>query len=175
MLQNPWQRKFAAKYRSKEPHELIELVESDPKVILPAQRWGNDMVILDIPGLGRSTDMSDFRVMRETTRDVFTSFVFKKESPLNELLSVATQSLIDRGLWDYWKRVHTSKGEPKRSKQLMVEKDTSSLTQTEPFTLLKLYPVFVLLIIGNCLAFFVFLVELFCYRIFRQFYLLFGL
>lgn len=146
---------------------MTELIESDPKVTLPAQRWGNDMMILDIPGLRRTTDLSDFRVMRETTRHVFTSFAFKKDSPLNELLSVATQSLIDRGLWDYLKRTHTSKGEPKRSKQLMVETDLSSLSQPEPFTLLKLYPVFVLLIIGNCFAFFVFLVELRRYRVCR--------
>ncbi|XP_046658652.1 uncharacterized protein LOC124352952 [Homalodisca vitripennis] len=160
-MDNPWHLQFENKYRKIEPQDIEDHISSDYKITFVAQRWG-DWVALEIDGLDEKQDLREFRVMRESTREAYTSFAFRKHFPFYELFMRTTQRFIDHGLWAYWGRKLTSKNFSR--KELLVEKDVKVFNQPEQLTLTKLHPVFVLHIIGLSLSFLVFLIEYYyCY------------
>lgn len=157
-FQNLWQVKFESKYKNIPPKNIENLMKTDEKLVLFTQRWGSEYIIINIAGVNNTTDLSDFRVMQSSTRDAYTSFAFRKRSPYNELFTRTIQRFIDLGLWSYWMK---NTDQLAVSKHLLVENDISSFSRPEQLTLQKMYPVFLLLFIGNIIVCIVFVIEFF--------------
>lgn len=114
-------------------------------------------IIINIGGVNNTTNLSNFRVMQSTTRNTFTSFAFRKRSPYNELFTRTIQRFIELGLWSYLRK-NTDQAAVR--KHLLIEKDIkSAFGPPEQLTLQKMYPVFLLLFIGNIIVCIVFFVE----------------
>lgn len=151
--------KFEAKYKNIPPKHIEKLIKTDVKLVLFTQRWGSEYIIINIAGVSNTTDLSNFRVMQSSTRDAFTSFAFRKRSPYNELFTRTIQRFIDLGLWSYWMK---NTDQTAVRKHLLIENDINSFSRPEQLTLQKMYPVFLLLFVGNIIVCIVFFIELFC-------------
>lgn len=150
--------KFEANYRSIKTKDLDKLIETDVKLVLPAQRIGSEYIVVNIAGVNNTTDLSNFRVIKSSARDTSTSFTFRKRSPYNELFIRTIQRFIDIGLWSYWKK---KTDQSAVRKHLLVEHDVSLFREPEQLTLQKLYPVFLILCIGHTIVCVVFAIEYF--------------
>lgn len=150
--------KFEANYRSVKTKDLDKLIKTDVKLVLPAQKMESEYIVVNNAGVNGTTDLSNFRVIKSSTRDTSTSFAFRKRSPYNELFIRTIQRFIDLGLWSYWKK-QTDQSAVR--KHLLVEQDVSLFNEPEQLTLQKLYPVFLILCIGHCIVCVVFVIEYF--------------
>lgn len=157
-FQNLWQVKFESKYKNITPKNIEQLIKTDVKLALFTQRWGSEYIIMNIAGVSNRTDLSNFRVMQSSSRNAFTSFAFRKRSPYNELLTRTIQRFIDLGLWSYWMK---NMDPMAMRKHLLIENDINSFSRPEQLTMQKMYPVFLLLFIGNIIVCTVFFIEFF--------------
>lgn len=157
LFQISWQNMFEAKYRYIDPERIQEHMKLDYSLVIPAQQWGDDYVIVNLQGVNLKVNVSDLRVMRTTTRETFTSLAFKKGSPYNEKFTKAIQLFVELGLWAAMRK-NLSRQEGER-KQLLVENDISVFNLPEQLTILKLYPAFYLLTVGSILSVVVFMIE----------------
>lgn len=148
---------FEAKYRYIDPEEIEEHMKSNYKLVVPAQQWGDDYVIVNLKSVNLKVNVSDLRVMRTTTRETFTSFAFRKGSPYNKKFTRAIQLFVELGLWAAMRK-NMSRQEGER-KKLLVENDISVFNQPEQLTILKLYPAFYLLTVGSISSVVVFMIE----------------
>lgn len=148
--------KFEANYRAVKTKDLDKLIETDVKLVLPAQQMGSEYIVVNIAGINNTTDLGNFRVVKSSARDTSTSFTFRKRSPYNELFIRTIQRFIDLGLWSYWKK---QTDQSAMRKHLFVEQDASFFSQPEQLTMQKLYPVFLLLCMGHTIVCIVFVIE----------------
>lgn len=148
---------FEAKYRYIDPEEIEEHMKSNYKLVIPAQQWGDDYVIVNLKSVNLKVNVSDLRVMRTTTRETFTSLAFRKGSPYNKKFTRAIQLFVELGLWAAMRK-NMSRQEGER-KKLLVENDISVFNQPEQLTILKLYPAFYLLTVGSISSVVVFMIE----------------
>lgn len=151
------QNMFEAKYSYIDPDKIEERMKLDNKLVIPAQQWGDDYVIVNLKSVNLKINVSDMRVMRTTTRETFTSLAFRKGSPYNEKFTRAIQLFVELGLWAAMRK-NMSRQEGER-KQLLIENDISVFNLPEQLTILKLYPAFYLLTVGSILSVVVFMIE----------------
>ncbi|XP_046662857.1 glutamate receptor ionotropic, kainate 1 [Homalodisca vitripennis] len=159
-LDNTWHHQLESRYKHIKLEDIDEYLNSDESIAIVAQRWG-DWVMFEMEGFDETRDLAEFRLMRGSIREAYTSFAFRKHFSFNQLFTRTIQLFIDHGLWAYWVRKLTQ--EDFNRKQLLIEKDVTEFNQPEQLTLMKLRPVFYLLVIGLSLSFIVFSIEL-CYR-----------
>lgn len=146
-LQNSWQAEFETRYRFIASEDLEKHLRSDTKLVVPAQRWGLDYVVLSILGVHPTTDLSQYRIMsRVALREVFTSMMLRRGFVLNPVLRRGLRRLIEAGLWSHW--TERISDQYRDRKELMVEKDSRVLLQPEHLNLSKLRSIFVMLLIG---------------------------
>lgn len=158
MFQDPWEAKFESRYKYIAPEDLELHLKTEPKLTLPAQRWGLDYVVLNILGVEPTTDLSGYRVMSNVTiREVFTSMMFRRGSPLKLVLHRGLKRLVEAGIWSHWRHMITN--QYKDRKELLVEKDSRVLLEPEALNVLRLESVFAMLLIGLVLSSLVFCVE----------------
>lgn len=115
------------------------------------------MVTLD--GVKADTNLRGFRVMRQRLMETYTSFAFRKHSAINEPLTRAISMFLDRGIFQYWKQRFDNHKVVR--KYLLAETDLRVFRKPEKLTFWKLYPIFLILLLGHALACLVFFVELF--------------
>ncbi|XP_054287943.1 uncharacterized protein LOC129003669 [Macrosteles quadrilineatus] len=161
-LSNKWHNTFENRYEFIPPDEIQSHLLTDRNIALPVQRWGLEHVLLSIPGINSTTDLSSFRVMRGYTQTAFTSFGYRRSSGYNEAFNRIIQQFIEFGLWEYQK--HKLTFLRINRKYLLEEKDNHDFGGLQHLSLNNLYPAFVLLVIGHCVALMVLLIELvYCY------------
>lgn len=167
LLDNSWQNLFEKRYTYKTPDEvrqyleddLANLISDDDNMAFRAQVWGEVFLLLDIQGVTNETDLSNYRVMRQSLRKFYTSFLFRKNFRLNELFSRTILKLQDHGLLAYWRKKPNFAISRKR---LAMVQDENVFNGLEYVTLSSIYPVLVILTVLWMFLILVFCIEL-CY------------
>lgn len=167
LLNNSWQNLLEKRYIHKTSKEvkqylkddLANLIGDDENLAFSAQVWGDSYVLLNIQGITEETDLSNFRVMRDSLRKFYTSFLFRKHFRLNELFSRTILTLQDHGLWTYYRKQFKLKISRNR---LALLQDLKSSNSPASYNLSTIYPALVILSVHLVLYILVFCVELCC-------------